>query len=63
MNEEEGRLSLTSLRLEIDDEKTLCRVMFALQIIGLVGMRESSGRWFLYLQGQDVRNLLRQRPA
>lgn len=60
MNQEDGRLSLSSLRLEIDDEKMLCRVMFALQIMGLVGMRESSGGWFLYLQGQEVRNLLKQ---
>ncbi len=58
MNQEEGRLSLSSLRLEIEDEKMLCRVVFALQIIGLVGMRENSQGWFLYLQGQDVRNLL-----
>lgn len=58
MNQEDGRLSLTSLRLEIDDESILCRVMFTLQIVGLVGMRENSEGWFLYLQGQDVRTLL-----
>ncbi len=60
MSQEDGRLSLTSLRLEIDDERTLCRVVFALQIIGLVGMRESERGWFLYLQGQEVRTLLKQ---
>ena len=59
INREDGRrLSLTSLRLVIDDETTLNRVLFALQIIGLVGMREYTQGWFLCLQGQDVRKLL-----
>ena len=61
MNQEQGRLSLTSLRLLVDDEKTLNRILFALQIIGLVSIRENSQGWFLYLQGQDVRNLLARR--
>ena len=58
MNQEQGRLSLTGLRLVIDDEKTLNRILFTLQIVGLVGIRENSQGWFLYLQGQDVRTLL-----
>ena len=58
MKQEDGRLSLASLRLVIDEEKTLCRVVFALQLTGLVGMRENSQGWFLYLQGQDVQTLL-----
>ena len=60
MNQEQGRLSMASLRQVIDDEKTLNRILFALQIIGLVGVRENSQGWFLYLQGQDVRTLLGQ---
>ena len=63
MNQEQGRLSLTSLRMVIDDEKTLNRIIFALQIIGLIGIRENSQGWFLYLQGQDVRTLLSQGAA
>lgn len=63
MKQADGRLSLSSLRLEIDDERTLCRVVFALQLIGLVGMRENSQGWFLYLQGQDVKQLLSQSTA
>ena len=58
LNEHEGRLSLNSLPLEIEDVRTLNRVVFALQIIGVVGIRENSQGWFLYLQGNEVRSLL-----
>ena len=63
MNRENGRLSLTSLRSGIEDERTLNRILFALQIIGLVGVRENTQGWFLHLQGQDVRALLAQSTA
>lgn len=60
MNAQQGKLSLNSLPLEIEDEKTMWRVVFALQIMGLVGMRENSQGWFLYLQGKEAHALLRQ---
>ena len=63
INREDGRLSLTSLRLVIDDETILHRVLFALQIIGLVGMREYTHGWFVCLQGQDVKKLLARGSA
>ena len=63
MNHEQGRVSLTSLRLVIEDEKTLNKILFALQIIGLVSVRENTRGWFLYLQGQDVRKLLARGTA
>ena len=63
MKQEQGRLNLTSLPLVIDDDDTLNKVLFTLQIIGLVGLRENSRGWSLYLQGQDVQRLLRHRSA
>ena len=63
INQEDGKLSLTSLRLVIDDDDTLNKVIFTLQIIGLVGVRENQQGWFLCLQGQDVRALLGRRTA
>ena len=63
INQENGKLSLTSLRLIINDDTTLNRVIFTLQIIGLVGVREHQQGWFLCLQGQDVRTLLGRRTA
>lgn len=60
LDEQEGRLSLNSLPLEIEDVQMLNRVVFALQIIGVVGIRENSQGWFLYLQGNEVRSLLKQ---
>ena len=50
LHAENGRLSTASLRLEIEDERELQRVMFTLQIIGLVDMREKREGWFLCLQ-------------
>ena len=62
MNEAGGRLSLSSLRMEIEDERTLNRVIFVLQLVGLVGVREYTHGWFLCLQSRDALALLGQ-PA
>ena len=53
INQEGGRMNVTSLRQEIDDEKTLRRVMFGLQLVGLIALRENQQGWFLYLQNRD----------
>ena len=60
MNEAGGRLSMSSLRMEIEDERTLYRVVFVLQLVGLVGVREYSRGWFLCLQSRDALTLLGQ---
>lgn len=48
-----GRMSMASLPLEIQDERTLGRVVFVLQVVGLVGVREKTEGWFLYLQKRN----------
>ena len=60
MNEAGGRLSMSSLRTEIEDERTLSRVIFTLQLVGLVGVREYTHGWFLCLQSRDALVLLGQ---
>ncbi len=60
MNEAGGRLSMSSLRMEIEDERTLNRVIFVLQLVGLVGVREYTHGWFLCLQSRDALALLGQ---
>lgn len=60
INEAGGRLSMTSLRMEIEDERTLSRVVFVLQLVGLVGVREYAHGWFLCLQSRDALALLGQ---
>ncbi len=60
MNEAGGRLSMASLRTEIEDERTLSRVIFVLQLVGLVGVREYAQGWFLCLQSRDALALLGQ---
>ena len=62
INEAGGRLSMTSLRAEFEDDKTFSRVVFALQLVGLVGVREYTHGWFLCLQSRDALVLLGQ-PA
>ena len=62
MNEAGGRLRMSSLRTEIEDERTLSRVVFVLQLVGLVGVREYTHGWFLCLQSRDALVLLGQ-PA
>ena len=52
-----GRMSMASLPLEIQDERTLGRVVFALQVVGLVGVREKTEGWFLYLQKRNELSL------
>ncbi len=47
-------MNIANLRQEIDDEKTLQRVMYGLQIVGLISLRESQQGWFLYLQNRDA---------
>ena len=54
INQEGGRMNLANLRQEIDDEKILQRVMYGLQIVGLISLRESQQGWFLYLQNRDA---------
>ena len=54
IHQEGGRMNMVNLRQEIDDEKTLRRVMFGLQLVGLVSVRESEQGWFLYLQNRDA---------
>ena len=47
-------MNLANLRQEIDDERILQRVMYGLQIVGLVGVRESRDGWYLYLQNREA---------
>lgn len=54
IDQEGGRMNLTNLRQEIDDERTLRRVMFGLQLVGLVAVRESQDGWYLYLQNREA---------
>ena len=54
MHAEGGRLNLASLRLEIEDEASLQRVLFALQLVGLVGLRENQGGWFVVLRHPEI---------
>lgn len=58
IHEQGGKLSLTGLRQEIDNEKTLQRVVYALQLVGLVSVREYAHGWFLCLQDRDAFTLL-----
>ena len=58
INHEGGRLSMASLRLEIEDERLLQHVVFVLQIVGLVDLREKQDGWFLCLQNRDAFALL-----
>ena len=58
INRENGGVSLSSLRLEIDDARLLRRVVFVLQIVGLVDVRERQEGWFLCLQNRDAFALL-----
>ena len=58
INHESGGLSMASLRLEIDDERRLRHVVFTLQIVGLVGVRERQEGWFLCLQNREAFTLL-----
>ena len=62
IHEEGGRLSLSGLRQEIDNETTLQHVVFALQLVGLVSVREYTQGWFLCLQNRKDFALL-QRAA
>ncbi len=54
MEDEGGRLTMASLPLEIQDEKALGRVVFALQLVGLVGVREKPEGWYLYLENRNA---------
>lgn len=54
INQEGGRMNLANLRQEIDNERTLQRVMFGLQLVGLVGVRESRDGWYLHLQNREA---------
>ena len=47
-------MSMASLPLEIQDEKALGHILFVLQIVGLVGVREKTEGWFLYLQNRQA---------
>ena len=60
LQQQGGRVSLSGLRQEIQNEKTLQHIVYALQIVGLVSVREYTQGWFLCLQGRDVQTLLRQ---
>ena len=60
INHEGGRLNVASLRQEIEDERQLQHVVFVLQIVGLVDMREKKEGWFLCLQNRDAFALLNQ---
>ena len=54
INQEGDRMNLANLRQEIDDERTLRRVMFDLQLVGLVGVRESRDGWYIHLQNREA---------
>ena len=54
IHQEGGRMNLANLRQEIDDERILQRVMYGLQIVGLVGVRESRDGWDLSLQNREA---------
>jgi len=63
IHEQGGRLSLAGLRQEIDNEKRLQHVVFSLQLVGLVSVREYAQGWFLCLQNRDAFALLKQAEA
>ena len=63
MQAEGGHLDIASLRLEIDDEKALNRVLFALQLVGLIGLREKEKGWYLVLRHPEILAPDRERPA
>ncbi len=63
INQEGGRMNIVNLRQEIDDEKTLQRVMYGLQIVGLISLRENQQGWFLYLQNRDAFAALRSHAS
>jgi hypothetical protein len=58
MDESEGCLSMGRLRVEIEDERTLGRVLFNLQLVGLVNVREKEHGWFLCLEKRETIALL-----
>ena len=58
INHEGGRLSVATLRLEIEDEQLLQHVVFVLQIVGLVDLREKREGWYLCLHNRDAFALL-----
>ena len=60
IHEEGGRLSLAGLRQEIENEATLHHVVFALQLVGLVSVREYTQGWFLCLHNRNAFTLLRR---
>ncbi len=59
----DGGLSLGTVPVEIEDEKTLQRVLFALQLVGLIGLRERERGWFLCLEKPGTLALLSGRPG
>lgn len=56
-----GRLALTHIAREIEDQETLPRLLVMLQIAELLGVRENEDGWFYYLQNQEA--LARLMPA
>ena len=54
----DGGLSLGRIGVDFDDKQALHRVLFALQLVGLVGLREKERGWFLCLEEQGMHTLM-----
>lgn len=60
IEDSDGGVSYSRLRVEIPDERTLFRVLFTLQLGGLVGLRERERGWFYCLEKPGTIALLQQ---
>jgi hypothetical protein len=58
LDRSEGQLPIGRLRVEIEDERMLGRVLFSLQLAGLISVRERQRGWFLCLEKPGTLALL-----
>jgi hypothetical protein len=58
MDEANGRLDLAALPLADEDERALRRVVFRLQLVGLIALGEDDNGWYLRLEKRDTVALL-----
>jgi hypothetical protein len=58
MDEAGGRLNLAALPLADEDARALRRVVFRLQLVGLISLGEDDHGWYLYLEKRDTVALL-----
>jgi hypothetical protein len=53
IEENGGRLNVANLRQETEDERALGRIVFRLQLIGLLSTRELEDGWYLHLEHRE----------